>query len=198
MLFIAKRLSHAKSLTMSLKFMEPRAIIRFTNAFDREIKLEEQYKQQNFLLMIRQLKFLHINQLNESRVKNIIEIIDNSEEIIDKSEEIEFEFGGLITHGESIDNIDFDYSIVLPKLLKYETLKTLTLKGPCSFRILSSLSLGFKSLTILKPSGTSIEYGYHRKKKDIRICDLFSGCFNLETLNIKAPRLLHLTISIDY
>ncbi|TXG55775.1 hypothetical protein EZV62_017088 [Acer yangbiense] len=139
---------------------EPRAIIRFTNAFDREIKLEEQHKQQNFLLMIRQLKFLDINQLNESKVKNIPEIIDNSEEI-------EFEFGG----------------IVLPKLLKYETLKTLTLKGPCSFRILSSLSLGFKSLTNLKLSGTSIEYGYHRKKKDLRICDLFSDTVQLRLEN---------------
>ncbi|KAK0573297.1 hypothetical protein LWI29_006007 [Acer saccharum] len=219
MMFIAKRVSHAKSLTMSLQFMEPWAIIRFTNAFDREIKLGEQHKQQNFLLMIRQLQFLDINQLNESKVKNILEIIDKSEEIIDKSEEIidkseeiESEFGGSITHGEyhiPIGNIDFDYSIVLSKLLKYETLKTLTLKGPYSFRILSSLSLGFKSLTNLKLSGTSIEYGYHRKKKDLRICDLFSGCFNLkrlelsefgiknlETLNIKAPRLLHLTISI--
>ncbi|KAK2637104.1 hypothetical protein Ddye_031896 [Dipteronia dyeriana] len=205
----AKRLSHAKSLTMSLEFAEPWAIITFTNAFDGEIKLEEQHKKQNYMLMIRQLKLLDINLLNESKVKNILEIIDNSEDIIDKPEEIEFDFERFITHGEYHPNIGFVYDIVLPKLLKYETLKALTMKGPYSFRILSSLSLGFKSLTTLKLSRASIESRNRKKKNILRSCDLFFDCFNLErlelsefrienleTLNIKAPRLLHLTISI--
>ncbi|KAK4835544.1 hypothetical protein QYF36_011210 [Acer negundo] len=95
-----------------------------------------------------------------------------------------------------------DFSIFLPNLLRSKTLKTLKV-GPCSFKNLSSLSLGFKSLTTLQLSGVSIEYDSDNNHQEIiHGCDLFSSCFNLEKLKlfnctlknlerliIKAPRL---------
>ncbi|KAK0593071.1 hypothetical protein LWI29_030310 [Acer saccharum] len=217
MLSLAKKLSNAKSLTLTVRFSGAMSgWMLCNNAFDEETRLEEKVEDEpeNPWLTIRKLEFYPIARFRQSEVEAALDYVTSF-----RIEEIEF-FGMVgiknipIEEDESDEEDEEDesdeepmlfhndFSVFLPNLLKSKTLKTLKV-GPCSFKNLSSLSLRFKSLTTLQLSEVSIEYDSdNNHQKIIHGCDLFSSCLNLEKLKlskctlknlerliIKAPRL---------
>ncbi|KAK1571563.1 hypothetical protein Q3G72_019214 [Acer saccharum] len=143
MLSLAKKLSNAKSLTLTVRFSGAMSgWMLCNNAFDEETRLEEKVEDEpeNPWLTIRKLEFYPIARFRQSEVEAALDYVTSF-----RIEEIEF-FGMVgiknipIEEDESDEEDEEDesdeepmlfhndFSVFLPNLLKSKTLKTLKLR----------------------------------------------------------------------